>query len=177
MINHNNPINHHNHNNHLHHLADESLVCIERFVDKNSNVAYKRNNSGAMRPILPRNKTMIRPEQNKIAASECLDEFKETKDLVEWNKYVYRRKRVADGEISLSEYVFEDRDLYDFYVGLCERRDRIPELPKERIDELKNRDPIFSKRHRQYEAAKLANKAPLFDANDFFLPRFIPKVK
>lgn len=52
---------------------------------------------------------------------------------------------------------------------MCERRDRIPELPKEKIDELKSRDPVFSKRYRQYEAAKFSDKAPLFDPRDLDL--------
>ena len=56
---------------------------------------------------------------------------------------------------------------------MCERRDRIPEVPKEKINELKNRDRIFSKRYRQYEAAKFSDKAPFFDPTDLVSKSFI----
>lgn len=66
-----------------------------------------------MRPILPRNKTIIKPGLNKIS-SDYVD-FKE-KDMVEWNKYAYRKSRVKSGDVALDEFVFEDRELYEIYV-------------------------------------------------------------
>lgn len=70
--------------------------------------------SPVMRPILPRNKTIIRPELNKIS-SDYVD-YKE-KDVVEWNKYSYfRRKQMNEGDVPLNDYVFKDRNLYEIYV-------------------------------------------------------------
>jgi hypothetical protein len=150
---------------------DYDLRSVERFIDKENRIVYKRKDNEPMRPILPRNKSIINPHANKIASQYVT--YKE-KDVVEWNKYLYRRRK-SFGDVDVSRFVFNDEEMYAFYVSLCEKRDSIPELPREKIEECKRNDPIFSKRHRQYEAAKFTNKAPLFDAKDYFIPRFIPK--
>ncbi|CAF1110913.1 unnamed protein product [Brachionus calyciflorus] len=43
------------------------------------------------------------------------------------------------------------------------------------IEELKQKDPIFAKRHKQFINAKICNKAPKFDRNDFYIKIILPK--
>lgn len=66
-----------------------------------------------MRPILPQEKSLIRPENNKITNRYA--HYKE-RDAIEWNKYAYRKRRNEDGDIELSKFVFQDRELYEIYV-------------------------------------------------------------
>lgn len=51
------------------------------------------------------------------------------------------------------------------------------DLPKDKIDELKSRDPIFRKRYHQYEISKFSDKVPQFDSSDtqsFVISKMIP---
>lgn len=44
------------------------------------------------------------------------------------------------------------------------------------IEILKHKDPIFAKRHKQFINAKICNKAPKFDYNDFYI-KIVPESK
>ena len=48
-------------------------------------------------------------------------------------------------------------------------------MNQERIDTLKKTDPVFAKRYKQLLTAKVTNKAPKFDINDYYAPMTIPK--
>lgn len=85
----------------------------ERFIDKENKIVYKRKDNEPMRPILPRNKSIINPHANKIASNYVA--YKQ-KDVVEWNKYIYRRRK-SFGDVDVSQFVFNDEELYAFYVG------------------------------------------------------------
>jgi len=58
---------------------------------------------------------------------------------------------------------------------LCAERDNVPKESPQRIETLKKTDPIFAKRHKQFVSAKVCNKAPKFDANDYYATIRLPK--
>lgn len=51
-------------------------------------------------------------------------------------------------------------------IRLCERRDRIRFCSKDKIEQLKSRDPVFRKRYRQYEVSKYSDRVPVYDSSD-----------
>lgn len=51
----------------------------------------------------------------------------------------------------------------------------IQKRTQKEIEMLKQRDPIFAKRHKQFLNAKICNKAPKFDHNDYFIKIVMPK--
>ena len=48
-------------------------------------------------------------------------------------------------------------------------------MTPQRIEALKKSDPVFAKRYKQLCTAKVTNKAPKFDLNDYYAPMTIPK--
>lgn len=148
-----------------------SASSIERFVDKHNRVVYKRNKNDAMKPILARNKTFVNPHKDRIVSDYV--SYKE-KDLVEWNKYLYRKRNLL-GDVDLTNFVFSNEDIYETYLRICEIRDSLPLIPAEEIKQHRNKDPVFSKRYKQFEAAQVTNRAPIFDMKDCTIPRFTAK--
>lgn len=96
-------------------------------------------------------------------------------DLLEWNKMQAKKKLKEKREKELKELLFEDKKLMKKYLDLCEIRDNVPKEPPERIEYLKQHDPVFAKRHKLFKTALVCNKAPTFDMNDYFFQVKMPK--
>lgn len=78
-------------------------------------------------------------------------------------------------EAERDNVVFEDSKMKKIYLNLCVQRDNIPKRSPQQIETLKKVDPVFAKRHKLYITAKMCNKAPKFDLNDYHIPTSMPK--
>jgi hypothetical protein len=79
-------------------------------------------------------------------------------------------KKVDDKKV-----IFEDEKLKNIYIDLCNQRDSIPQYTRKHIELLKQIDPVFAKRHKQYVSAVISNRAPIFSYNDHSFNFTYPK--
>lgn len=73
-------------------------------------------------------------------------------------------------------FEFKDEKKYKYYLKLCELRDSTIVVPKEKIKELKKRDPIFAKRYKEFLKFKDKYRAPQFDPEDHYRLPPIPRL-
>jgi hypothetical protein len=119
----------------------------------------------------------LHAQQNssKITSDYAEKLFKASRDLVEWNKFQLKKMK-ENGEVNYEDFEFRDQELYNIYVELCNIRDNIPAISENKIEELKKNDRVFSKRYKQLNYARVANKAPKFDVQDNQIPTYVPKM-
>ena len=78
------------------------------------------------------------------------------------DKYKSELKKYEDNALITVPY--EDDHLEEIYEDLCKAKASIPKSSKEKIDDHKNKDPIFAKRYKKFSSARQSGKVPIFES-------------
>jgi hypothetical protein len=78
------------------------------------------------------------------------------------DKYKTELKKYEDNALITVPY--EDDNLEEIYEDLCKAKASIPKSSKEKIDDHKNKDPIFAKRYKKFSSARQSGKVPIFES-------------
>ena len=96
----------------------------------------------------------------KMAYDDTSDE--ELGDVQILDKYKTELKKYEDNVMITVPY--DNDNLEEIYDDLCKAKASIPKSSKEKINEHKNKDPIFAKRYKKFSTAKQSGKVPIFES-------------
>lgn len=103
----------------------------------------------------------------KMTVDDSTDEEEEEEtykanDILQ--KYKDELKKFEDHGIPMTFNEDETEKLEQIYDDLRNAKSAFPNITKEKIENLKQKDPVFAKRYRQFSAAKSAGKVPIYEA-------------
>jgi hypothetical protein len=131
--------------------------------------SYKIHKTHSFNDIFEQEK-QIRPLLSKYIDNKNPAVYTQ-KDLLQIKCKNEQLLKLSSSKFRELKFEFEDEQMYRIYVDLCQKRDSIPPLSKETVQNLMDRDPIFKKRYREYLQFRAKYKAPNFELKDnYFMP-------
>jgi hypothetical protein len=151
-------------------ISNKNLSIEEKMkgIDPNRTLYNRQKIKEKQNPLLPYNVNATLRSKSSMAVKNSITKQHKKDNL-------NRIDRGLTDWVDQEELLMEDKKFKKIYQELCMQLKSVPKWQPERIKELKQVDPIFAKRYRQFTSAKACNKAPLFDCNDNLLAFKLPK--
>jgi len=147
-------------------------ISVDRQKDNEQSHDYDDSSTMDDESIFANNEKFELIEVNNDGFKLNLEEEAEEQEELLMANRLKRAKKKFEKETNMQ---LDDEKLEQEIQEIYKQRMAIPHIDPKKIEQLKNKDPIFAKRYRQFASARLSGRAPLYELQDSKIRLAMPR--